>query len=159
VFIPTVSHLRAYLSAFEEEEASEPVKEERQVPLIVVYGLVGLHSDTSEWSAQGLGNSLSLLVEVGDRCGRGVVCIEERATEEVRENLGAREEDEVVDDEESEERKWKQACKVWEQKVPMLNGSVRRAGMTSEDEAWSGRTVEVGRIFARWFRFGRGDWA
>jgi hypothetical protein len=142
---------------FEDENqdvlpASEIGKVDKKIPLIVVYGLVGLHSDTSEWSAQGLGNSISLLVEVGDRCGRGVICLEERVIEET----GG--EEEVEDDEESEGRKWKEACTVWEQRVPMLNGSVRRAGMNSEDEAWSGRTLEVGRIFGRWFRFGRGDW-
>jgi hypothetical protein len=39
----------------------------------------------------------------------------------------------------------------------MLNGSVRRAGLESEEGGWSGRTVEVGRILARWFKFRKGD--
>jgi hypothetical protein len=57
----------------------------------------------------------------------------------------------------AEERR-KGRRRVWEERVPMLNGSVRRAGLESEDGGWSGRTVEVGRILARWFKFGRGDW-
>ncbi|EPE24415.1 hypothetical protein GLAREA_08267 [Glarea lozoyensis ATCC 20868] len=158
VFIPTVSHLRAYLAAFgEEDRVALPVpqfeKQGKNSPLIVVYGLVGLHRDTSEWSAQGLGNSVSALVEVGERCGRRVVCFEERE-DEISGDLQELEDEE----EEIESRRWKEVCKVWEQRVPMLNGSVRRAGMGSEDEAWSGRTIEAGRIFGRWFRFEKADW-
>jgi len=48
---------------------------------------------------------------------------------------------------------------VWEERVPMLNGSVRRAGLESEEGGWSGRTVEVGRIVGRWFNFARAEWA
>jgi hypothetical protein len=40
----------------------------------------------------------------------------------------------------------------------MLNGSFRRAGPEGEDGGWSGRTVEVGRILARWFKFRKGEW-
>lgn len=135
VFIPTVSHLRAYLAVFPKDEFGQGGKE-TEMPLLVVYGLVELHRDTSEWSAQGLGNSVAGLVEAGWRGRWEVVVIEERK------------------DEEEEER-----SKVWEQRVPILSGSVRRAGMENEDGGWSGRTVEVGRILGRWFRFGRGDWS
>lgn len=164
VFIPTLSHLRAYLTAF-PPPASDPPPEQkfdklgRQVPLLVVYGLVELHRDTSEWSAQGLSNSVSNLVEAGWRSEKGVVVTEDRGLDE--EYYGAMlegEEEEAEIEGSVEERKRKQVCRVWEQKVPILNGSVRRAGLDSEDGAWSGRTVEVGRIFGRWFRFGRGDW-
>ena len=108
----------------------------KKTPLLVVYGFVELHRNTSEWSAQGLGNSLSGLVEAGGRSGRRIVVIEERKMGEQR----------------------GEGRKNWEDRVPMLNGSVRRVGLESEDGAWSGRTVEVGRIIGRWFRFGRCDW-
>jgi hypothetical protein len=156
VFIPTVSHLRAYLAAFEEEDQEWPPalaldNEGRKGLLMVVYGLVGLHRETSEWSAQGLGNSVSMLVEVGERCSRELVCFEERGVEGLSGLEGEMEGEGV------EGSRWKEVCKVWEEKVPMLNGSVRRAGLDSKNETWSGRSVEVGRIFGRWFRFGRGD--
>lgn len=159
VFIPTLSHLRAYLAAFPPPANSPPPDQKfdklsKQVPLLVVYGLIELHRDTSEWSAQGLSNSLSNLVEAGLRSGRGVVVIEDRGLDEEYFEAVLEEEEEGNE----EERRWKQLCGVWEQRVPILNGSVRRAGLDSEDGAWSGRTVEVGRVFARWFRFGRGDW-
>lgn len=51
----------------------------------------------------------------------------------------------------------KRRVKVWDEKIPMLNGSVKRAGFESEEGGWSGRTIEVGRVLARWFKFGRID--
>ncbi|CAG8982532.1 hypothetical protein HYALB_00002315 [Hymenoscyphus albidus] len=164
VFVPTVSHLRAVLPAFPPTPADEkpPLqkfdKPGRQVPLLVVYGLVELHRDTSEWSAQGLSNSVSNLVEAGWRSERRVVAIEDRGLdEEYYETVLEEGEEEGVEEGTEDDRKWKQLCKVWEQRVPILNGSVKRAGLDSEDGAWSGRTVEVGRVLGRWFRFGRGD--
>jgi hypothetical protein len=121
------------------------------VPLLVVYGLVGLHRDTSEWSAQGLGNSLSGLVEAGRRARSRIVALEERAIEDTEvdsgEGLG-----------EDEEGRRAGTLKVWDERVPILNGSVRRAGFESEGGSWTGRTVAVGRILGRWFKFRKGDW-
>jgi hypothetical protein len=156
VFIPTVTHLRAYLAVSPPQDTREPPEQRldkpgKNMPLVVVYGLVGLHRDTSEWSAQGLGSSLAGLVEAGWRTGRRTVVIEERKVESSGYEEG---EGDLGGGDETR----KGASKVWEEKVPMLNGSVRRAGLESEDGGWSGRTVEVGRILGRWFRFGKGDW-
>ncbi|CZR64968.1 uncharacterized protein PAC_14868 [Phialocephala subalpina] len=157
VFIPTVSHLRAYLTAFpppkEKDENGGPPelrfdKPGKKVPLLIMYGLVDLHKNTSEWSAQGLGNTVAGLVEAGWRGEKKVVVIEERKVEDDGEEM----------DIEGEQPKRNPRWKVWEERVPMLNGSVKRAGFESEDSAWSGRTIEVGRIFARWFKFRKGDW-
>lgn len=129
-----------------------------------MYGVVGLHRYTSEWSAQGLGNSLAGVVEVGSSIRRRVVVIEERSVEE-----DAEERMEMAVDEDGEERSEMAVdgeghdgrggkVQVWKERVPMLNGSVRRAGFESEEGEWSGRTVEVGRILARWFRFKKANW-
>ena len=161
VFIPTVTHLHAYLSVFpgpdliEAPPEQEWTKGRRKVPLLVIYGMLGLHRDTSEWSAQGLGNSLSGCVEAGWRSGRRVVVLEERKVDD--DTCGEIDEEALLD-EDDPERLTEQTCKAWEERVPMLNGSIRRAGLESEDGGWSGRTVEVGRILARWFRFRKGDW-
>ncbi|KAE8448600.1 hypothetical protein EG329_009025 [Mollisiaceae sp. DMI_Dod_QoI] len=161
VFIPTVSHLRAYLSVFpsqvdEEGDGRPPElkvdKLGKNAALLIVYGLVDLHRDTSEWSAQGVGNSVAGLVEAGCKGERRIVVIEERKKE------GDAGVDVAHGAEESDQPTRKPGWKVWGQRVPMLNGSVRRPGFESEDSAWSGRTIEVGRIFARWFKFGKGDW-
>jgi len=150
-FIPTLSHLRAYLAVFSKEDEDNGPPEKRfdkpgkKPPLLVVYGLLDLHRDTSEWSAQGLGNSIACLVEAGWRTERKVVILEERGMNDDFSETGM------------EESRYNRV-KIWEEGVPMLNGSVRRAGLESEDGGWSGRTVEVGRILARWFKFEKGDW-
>jgi hypothetical protein len=147
-FINTVSHLRAYLAAFPgsagekgvsiAETKLKNVVTEGISPMIVVYGLVGLHRDTSEWSAQGLGNSTAALVEVAWRMGQRVVVIEEKL-DDGRDELGG------VDE------------RVWEERVPILNGNVRPAGLEDEDALWSWRTVEVRRVLGRWFKFRKGE--
>lgn len=109
---------------------------------------MGLHKNTSEWSAQGLGNTVAGLVEGGRRGEKRIVVLEEQKVDDDAGEM----------DVEGERSKRKPGWKVWEERVPMLNGSVRRIGFESEDSAWSGRTIEVGRIFARWFRFAKGDW-
>lgn len=147
VFINTVSHLRAYLAAFpgpEEEKRvagakSKPIGTEEIRPLIVVYGLVGLHRDTSAWSAQGLGTSTAALVEAAWRTGQRVVVLEERSN-------NGRDEPGGLDE------------NSWEERLPMLNGNVRRAGLEDEGAVWSGRTVEVRRVLGRWFKFRKGQW-
>ncbi|RDW80605.1 hypothetical protein BP5796_05303 [Coleophoma crateriformis] len=174
VFIPTLAHLRAYLSVFgngssttENGEQGRPEmrpwdKPGRNRPLLVVYGLLDLHRDTSEWSAQGLGISMAALVEAGKRGGRGVVVMEGKGEdaggdEKLEEAAGDGETDlgEVnVGHREGKAQIWK----GWFERMPMLNGSARRVGFESEDGGWSGRTVEVGRVLGRWFRFGRADW-
>ena len=161
-FIPTVTHLRAYSAAFPGPETKaghvkqEWEKKGKNIPLLVIYGVVGLHKDTSEWSAQGLGNSLSGCVEAAWRSGRSVVLIEEKKVEEEEDDI------EVVEERLGDEGDIEPArggrYKVWEERVPMLNGSVRRAGLESEEGGWSGRTVEVGRVLARWFKFRKGSW-
>ncbi len=121
-------------------------------PLLVIYGLVELHKNTSEWSTQGLGNSIAGLVEAGRRTMRRVVLMEERKTQIMEQHV----------EEEGEELECDMSRKsltgYCEERLPMLNGSVRRAGFENEESGWSGRTVEVGQILARWFKFGRGDW-
>jgi hypothetical protein len=108
----------------------------------VVYGLVALHRDTSEWSAQGLGSSFATLVEAGWRTRRKVVVLEEKVdgAEERRDG------DERPHD-------------IGGERLPMLNGNVRRAGLEGGDAAWSGRTVEVRRVLGRWFKFRKGEWS
>lgn len=159
VFIPTVSHLRAYLAAFpaptdNQHDGRLPEqkfdKQGNKVPLLIVYGLIELHRDSSEWSAQGLGNSIAGLVAAAWRTQRRAIAVEERKADE---HLAR-----VEGDEDGQQVEHKLGRKAWDDKVPMLKGSVRRVGFESKDSAWSGRTIEVGRVLARWFKFGRGEW-
>ncbi|KAL7629013.1 hypothetical protein AAE478_000531 [Parahypoxylon ruwenzoriense] len=141
VYIPTVTHLRAYLSVFSPDDSKVPPPPAnfkppgKCAPRIVLYGFLGIHRDTSEWSAQGLSNSASAVVELGHRLSWQAVIVEPRkhgSTSSFEDML--------------------------KETVPFLSGGGRRAGPDSDEGGWTGRTVEVGRIMKRWFRFQCGPW-
>lgn len=161
-FLSTLSHLRAYLAVFDPRSqiVSMPqnfTKPDARAPLLLVYGLLSLHRDTSEWSAQGLGVTMASLVESGSRHGYNIVMCEEdtRAKSEMADmDVDGNEEDLDLQTEEPEKRV-ESSC--WNEKMPILNGSTRRM-MAGNDEAsgssgWAGRTVEVGRVLQRWCFF------
>ncbi|KAI0013012.1 hypothetical protein F4779DRAFT_471680 [Xylariaceae sp. FL0662B] len=141
VYIPTVTHLRAYLAVFTPDDSKVPApppgfSTSRQRLHIILYGFLEIHRDTSEWSAQGLSNSASALVELGDRLAWQTVVVEPRKSD----GPGRTFED------------------LLKETAPYLSGGTRRQGLDSEAGGWSGRIVEVGRVMKRWFRFQRGQW-
>ncbi len=176
VFTHTISHIRAYLSVFpspspnsvQPPPAQHFDKPGTKTPLLVVYGLVALHRDTSEWSVQGLGTSIAALVEAGRRAGARIMLVEESELDTVSSRNGdgydrwATELDNEVESEVDELRRPRQErntnTALWKERLPMLNGSTRRSGFDSADGGWSGRTVEVQSILARWFLPGNADW-
>ncbi|KAI4863425.1 hypothetical protein F4820DRAFT_427050 [Hypoxylon rubiginosum] len=141
VYIPTVTHLRAYLSVFSPEESPIPpppsnFKSSRdECPRMILFGFLDMHRDTSEWSAQGLSNSLSTVVELAHRLSWQAAIIEPRK----RDSSSAFED-------------------VLKEHIPFLSGGGRRPGLDSDEGGWTGRTVEVGRVMKRWFRFEYGPW-
>jgi hypothetical protein len=128
-FIPTVTHLRAYLAAFSSESApvcAPPVAvDASSEPLLLVYGFLELHRLTSEWSAQGIGDSAAALVEAASSTGDHYL----RAA--IIEPTGGAEE---------------ASGDGREELVPVLSGMSRR-----EDGSWIGRAVQARRILERWF--------
>ncbi|KAI0120370.1 hypothetical protein F4776DRAFT_251535 [Hypoxylon sp. NC0597] len=141
VYIPTVTHLRAYLSVFSPDDSKIPVPPANFnlsggfPPCIILYGFLDIHRDTSEWSAQGLSNSASTLVGLGDRLSWQTVIVEPRKHNSVSSFEG-----------------------MLKEAVPFLSGGGRRPAPDSEEGGWTGRTVEVGRVMKRWFHFQRGQW-
>ncbi|KAI0176122.1 hypothetical protein GGR52DRAFT_346430 [Hypoxylon sp. FL1284] len=141
VYVPTVTHLRAYLSVFSPDESPVPAppagfrppRDER--PRIILFGLLDMHRDTSEWSAQGLSNTLSAIVEVAHRLSWQAAVVEPRN----------RNSSPALED-------------ILKEHVPFLSGGGRRPGLDLDEGGWTGRTVEVGRVMKRWFRFERGPW-
>ncbi|KAL6913311.1 hypothetical protein ACHAP8_003214 [Fusarium lateritium] len=129
LFAPTVTHLRAYLSVFTPKNSliSAPPNytPDSHMPLLLVYGLLALHRDASEWSAQGIGNSAALLVDAASRNGFKAAVIEPKS-------VGGRKDLEQLGGE----------------MVPLLNGTAKR-----DDGTWSGRTVSIKQVLNRWFRF------
>ncbi|KAK3352721.1 hypothetical protein B0T25DRAFT_191392 [Lasiosphaeria hispida] len=149
VFIPTVSHLRAFLSVFSIDESKVPAPPtaaselhgssttaSQKKPLLFIYGFLDLHRDTSEWSVQGLSNTAAVLVETAMRVAFQPAVVEVRTHEEVGASL-----DELL-----------------AEKVPVLSGSARRTGPDLGGSGWTGRTVDVKRVLGRWFRFQPGNW-
>ncbi|KAK2008168.1 hypothetical protein LZ32DRAFT_609707 [Colletotrichum eremochloae] len=138
LFIPTVVHLRAYLSAFDPSDSltqpppryPPPPSGKRQPPLLLVYGLLNLHRDTSEWSAQGLSNSAAALLEAAQRTEFKPVVVEPKGA-------GGHEDFKAV----------------LQDDVPVLSGSSRR-----DEGVWTGRTVKMKQVLGRWFRFQTGQW-
>ncbi|KAK1570255.1 uncharacterized protein LY79DRAFT_527246 [Colletotrichum navitas] len=139
LFIPTVTHLRAYLSAFDPLDSltppppppnyPPPSSAKRPPPLLLVYGLLNLHRDSSEWSAQGLSNSAAALLEAARRTGFKPVVVEPKGA-------GGHDFKAVLQDD-----------------VPVLSGSSRR-----DEGVWTGRTVKAKQVLGRWFRFQMGQW-
>ncbi|CAK7562365.1 MAG: hypothetical protein SEPTF4163_000207 [Sporothrix epigloea] len=90
VFIPTVAHLRGFLAAFDlaasrvpappevpvRDSTSENYSVNRGDRVLAVYDFVRLHRGTSEWSGQGLGATVAVLVEAGWRTGLDVLVVE-----------------------------------------------------------------------------------
>ncbi|KAI1002005.1 hypothetical protein K3495_g6197 [Podosphaera aphanis] len=149
VFTATLSHLRAYLAVFPSSKCRAPPDDSRadsdkRAPLLVVYGLLRLHQHTGEWSAQGIGSTLALLVETGRRLHRRTILVEgqqERALDGDKNFI-------EIDLGETTDRK-----SFWEEEVPILSGTFIPAGIQTEILGPSGRTVEIGRVLARWFKF------
>jgi hypothetical protein len=117
IFASSLLHLRAYLSTIPASENGG---------ILAVWGLVEVHRDTNEFSAQGLARTTASILDAGVRSGRKVVVGEwGRAREEVG------------------YESW------WEEVMPLLNTTVKVASLGG---ALAGRTVEVGKILGRWFR-------
>ena len=178
VFVPTLSHLRAYLAVFPPPSFASsclpaPLAQKARDtgtaphPLLAIYGLVKLHKGTSEWSAQGLGCSAAALVEAGWRAEARTVLIEDDGVEnevltsdeaDVRSELVSHSDDHYARDEGApvpgNEKGRQRNVEYWREKVPMLSGSVRRSGAELE---YGGRTVEVGSVLRKWFQLGSGD--
>ena len=125
---------------------------------------------TSEWSVQGLSETLAALVDCGHRLGCNIDLVEAseplaQLAEPSSEIMAVSEDDIMRDWSEGREREDAGAHEegnvvqeararndIYHRRLPMLNGSSRRAGL-NESAAWSGRTVEVGVVLRRWFEF------
>jgi len=136
LFIPTVSHLRSYLAAFDPDDSRIPPPpnlgslSKPQPPLLLIYGLLLLHRDTSEWSARGISNTLSAVVETARRVLFRPVVVEQRGVGDPSDFLA-----------------------LLEQPVPVVY-----SGLLGMDENSGERTVTVKRVLGRWFTFQKGEW-
>lgn len=141
LFVPSSTHLRAYLGTFSTSDSNIPppisssdvddadAGSKSGTPLLLVYGFLELHRDGSEWSAQGIGTTAAYLVEAAARNSFRAVVAEPRGAKGFR----------VLDD-------------FLDEKVPILSGTAVR-----NDGTWSGRTVPIRAVLSRWFEFEQQD--
>ncbi|KAK1623133.1 hypothetical protein BDP81DRAFT_454828 [Colletotrichum phormii] len=139
LFIPSVTHLRAFLSAFGTSDSLTPPPPnvalpgpKSRPPLLLVYGFLDLHRDSSEWSAQGMSSSAAVLIEAARRA-------EVKFKPVIVEPKGAGGHNDFIS--------------LLRDDAPVLSGSSRRS-----EGVWMGRTVEVRKVLGRWFRFQTGRW-
>ncbi|KAL7932937.1 hypothetical protein V8C35DRAFT_305866 [Trichoderma chlorosporum] len=140
LFVPSSTHLRAYLGTFSVSESKIPPptlsdlddsdpRSTTETPLLLVYGFLELHRDGTEWSAQGIGTSAAYLVEAAARNSLRAAVAEPRGAN------GQQLLDEFLDE-----------------KMPVLSGTTIK-----DDGTWSGRTVPIRAVLSRWFEFERQD--
>lgn len=132
LFVPAVSHLRALLTTFSVAESTVPpppsssssLRNQQSPALLLAYGLVDLHKDSSEWSAQGLSFSLACLVQAAARNNLQAAVVEPRRSDDARADLR----------------------QMLAEDVPVLSGSTRRS-----DGTWVGPMVPISHVLGRWF--------
>jgi hypothetical protein len=135
LFVSTVSHLRAYLAVLTSTSPATPAppnhepRTHSRPPLLLIYGFIDLHRDSSEWSAQGLMSSASILVQCARRISFRPVVVEPKTRD------GQPASSTVLDD-----------------PLPLLGSG------NGDERSWTGRRMEMRRVLGRWFRFERGPW-
>ncbi|PGG97093.1 hypothetical protein GX51_07494 [Blastomyces parvus] len=128
-FCPSLEHFRAYISVFRRQRQSSHQQEHvnlpcRSRPVLAVLGLIALHCDTREFSAQGIAKNLALTVEIAVRQGVDLTLCECAVVG--RENASG--------------------SRLWDAEVPLLSGQTR---VTGTESAHTGRTVKVHQIARR----------
>ncbi|RFU80230.1 hypothetical protein TARUN_1976 [Trichoderma arundinaceum] len=143
LFVPSSTHLRAYLGTFSASESKIPPppspssldsgdsdpRGKTKPPMLLVYGFLELHRDGTEWSAQGIGTTAAHLVEAAARSSCRAAVAEPRGA------MGFEALDEFLDE-----------------NVPILSGTTMKG-----DGTWSGRTAPIRRVLNRWFEFEQPD--
>lgn len=139
-FVPSVSHLRAYLSVFPASSGTSvpapPESQQNQKKeggVLLVYGFLDVHRDGGEWSAQGIGCSAACLVEAAARSGLAAVLMEPTGWQDGEEG-GV---------------EGKTMGTPYEEQIPVLSttASVR------EDGTWGVPCTSARTILQRWFTF------
>ena len=130
-FTPTVSHLRAHLSVickstflsnFRANVGSIPSSR------LAVFGLISVHRGTSDFSAQGLMRSLSLLLETAQSTEQGVVLAEDLLVDVTRS---------------SHQNDLREAISnPWKEIIPLLSSRVLRKTLNVRTPATQDITIE-----------------
>lgn len=148
-FIPSVAHLRAYLSVFPhvaQTTAPPPPPPAAQIPIpgrsLIVYGFLDVHRDGSEWSAQGIGCSAACIVEAAVRSGSLKTILMEPTGWDSPNGSG---DDASADGDAETQTTWR----VYEEQIPLLS----TAASVKKDGTWGVPCTSAKVILRRWFTF------
>ncbi|KAK8868937.1 hypothetical protein PGQ11_007515 [Apiospora arundinis] len=179
IYTPTVTHLRSYLAVFSPNSPPHTITpppssfrspSARKPPHLILYGLVALHRETSEWSAQGLGTTCAAVAETGRRFGwRVEVADPPSPSPPSSRHASSQDHDDHheplygYDDHDDGSRhriirRDEGLQMLLKEKLPILSGGIARRPDADEGGRFSGRAVEVGRVLSRWCDFGTGQW-
>ena len=142
-FMPTLSHLRAYLATYRprqemDSNSLEARKQNTRIPMLIILDFLKLHCSTSEYSAQGLSRTLAIAVEAARLSDKRLVLAELQSRAE-NQDLSAMHNVTVGS--------WQDP---WEDQIPLLSGSIR---FGDDSLARAGRTTKVERVMKRWCNF------
>lgn len=137
IFCASVPSLRAYLATLGEpqslsSETSPAAAFRDPIRNLVVYNLVHLHLDTSQFSAQGLSRTLAAVVSASSHL--------EIERFELVEGMDPATPSRV-------------ATTIWDATVPLLSQSVKIGGGKGNVQQWTGREIMVRDVARRWFDF------
>ncbi|KAF3400305.1 hypothetical protein DPV78_005357 [Talaromyces pinophilus] len=133
VFCPSLAHLRAYLSTFQLRVDPKKQDAGRGKPVIAILDFLAVHYMSTQFSAQGLSQTLALAVETTARTDSTILLCE--CNDAV--NPGDRD----------------HGPRLWGLHVPLLNGGTIRSDNERTSSSWSGRHVTVRQVAQRWFKF------
>lgn len=137
-FCPSLAHLRAYLSTFQLRPLHSSVDRKRQdvglgKSAIAILDLLAVHYTSTQFSAQGLSQTLALAVETAARTDSTLLLCEcDDAGNPGERDHGPR---------------------LWHLHVPLLNGGTIRSDHERASSSWSGRHVTALQVAQRWFTF------
>ncbi|RVX70756.1 hypothetical protein B0A52_05407 [Exophiala mesophila] len=127
IFCPTVSALRAYLSGYLVQlPRPDPTSQRRTV----IVNSLALHHGSSEFTVQGLSQTMATMVAAGARARRQVQLVE------------------CMDSQDSNTAD--HGPQLWNNEVPLLSSSLK---IGEGGARWGLRTIPVARIASRWFEF------
>lgn len=127
VFCPTISVLRGHLAGYLVELSRlHPAGQ----PRLVIVDSLALHHGSSEFTVQGLSQTLATMVAAGARASRHVQLVE------------------CMDLQDSSSTD--HGPQLWNKEVPLLSSSIK---IGEGGARWGLRTIPVARIASRWFKF------
>ncbi|EXJ74734.1 uncharacterized protein A1O5_01429 [Cladophialophora psammophila CBS 110553] len=126
VFCPTIPPLRGYLSGYVSRSASPSTQSPGQ---IIILNLLAMHHGTSEFTLQGLSQTLAAAVSAGHRTDRVLKLVECKD----------------VNDPSNPNR----GPGLWKTEVQLLSAAIK---IGEAGQSWGRRTISVMRIASRWFK-------